>query len=62
MEVAMMSDRLWQHLTCSSQMIPTGDKFIENTPNGLLQDLMPHQKEGLNWLIWRENEQHPEEF
>lgn len=43
-------------------MIPTGDKFIENTPNGLLQDLMPHQKEGLNWLIWRENEQHPEEF
>uniref|UniRef100_A0A1B6EVV9 Transcription termination factor 2 n=1 Tax=Cuerna arida TaxID=1464854 RepID=A0A1B6EVV9_9HEMI len=60
---AMETHRIQQSLTLDSLRVlhkslencPTEDTIVTD-PKGLLVELLPHQKHGLAWLLWREKE------
>lgn len=43
-------------LICRALSTAPGEETAANDPKGLRVELMPHQRQGLAWLLWREQQ------
>lgn len=56
-DVRRQTTTLIESIHHSLETMPKEEDVTEN-PNGLIIDLMHHQKQGLSWLLWREQQKH----